>query len=90
MILGDVQLPPDKAIPFTVNLTWNYDDNRQFNGPDGYLPMNNGVNMPPAPEGYEVKYPDGFIVPVTGRRVRMAIQELGHDLIRSTRSRNRR
>jgi hypothetical protein len=57
----DILPPPDKAVPFTTNLTWNYDDNRQFNGPDGYLPMNNGVPVPPAPEGYEVKSPNSIV-----------------------------
>ena len=57
----DILLPPDKPVPFTTNLTWNYDDNRQFNGPDGFLPMVTGVSVPPAPEGYEVRNPGGFV-----------------------------
>lgn len=59
-IQTDIAIPPDKAVLFTTNLTWNYDDNRQYNGPDGYLPMTT-INVPPAPDGYVVLNPDGLI-----------------------------
>jgi hypothetical protein len=55
---SEILPPPDKAVPFTTNLTWNFGNHRQFNRPDGYLPINNGVPVPPAPDGYEVKFPD--------------------------------
>lgn len=59
---NEIPIPDDKPVTFTTNLTWNYGDNRQFNGPEGYLPMNDAVPVPPAPDGYDVKYPaDGFI-----------------------------
>jgi hypothetical protein len=55
-----VQMPPDKDVPFTANVVWNFDNHRRFNGPDGFLPLTT-VPVPPAPEGYEVKYPDSII-----------------------------
>ncbi|MEO7512427.1 MAG: peptidoglycan-binding protein [Gemmatimonadaceae bacterium] len=59
---GEILLPPDVPVPFTANLVWNFNNNnRRFNGPDGFLVLNNGVNVPPGPEGFEVKYPDGLI-----------------------------
>jgi hypothetical protein len=57
---GNIPVPPDQSVPFTANLTWNYDDNRQFNGPDGFLPMTT-VDVPPAPDGYRVKDTDGLV-----------------------------
>jgi hypothetical protein len=54
-------VPPDVPVPFTTNLTWNYGDNRQFNGPDGYRSLNENVAVPPGPEGYEVKNKNGLI-----------------------------
>jgi len=53
---------PDKPVTFTANLTWGgYDNHRQFNGTEGYLALSNAIPMPPAPDGYEVKYPDSPI-----------------------------
>ncbi len=57
----EVLLPPDKPVTFTANLTWNFDNTRKFNGPDGFLPLNNGVSVPPSPEGYEVKDPNSLL-----------------------------
>ena len=51
---------PDKDVPFTANVVWNFDNHRRFNGPDGFLSLTT-VPVPPAPEGYEVKYPDSMI-----------------------------
>jgi hypothetical protein len=57
----DIQYPPDKTVPFTANVQWNFGDNRQFNNPDfGFLPITT-IEVPPAPQGYEVKFKDGFI-----------------------------
>jgi hypothetical protein len=57
----EILLPPDKPVTFTTNLTWNFGDKRQFNGPDGYLPLNRAVPVPPAPDGFEVRNPDSFV-----------------------------
>jgi hypothetical protein len=54
------EIPPDKDVPFTANVVWNFDNHRRFNGPDGFLPLTT-VPVPPAPDGYEVKYPDSII-----------------------------
>ena len=57
----EILVPPDKPVPFTANITWGgYDDHRQYNGPEGFLPLGS-VDVPPAPDGYEVKNPDGYI-----------------------------
>jgi len=58
---GEIPLPPDKPVPFTANLTWNYDDDRKYNDPIGFLVMEAGVPMPPAPDGYEVRNPNGDV-----------------------------
>ena len=55
-----IPMPPDQVVPFTANVVWNFDDHRHFNGPDGFLPLT-AVPVPPAPDGYEVKYPDSII-----------------------------
>jgi hypothetical protein len=57
----NIPLPPDTPVPFTGNVTWNFgDDNRQFNDADGFRPI--GVlPVPPAPDGYEVKFPNGIV-----------------------------
>lgn len=58
---NDIPPLPDKPVPFTANVQWNFTDNsRQYNNSDGFLVLNT-INVPPAPEGYEVKNPDGFI-----------------------------
>lgn len=58
---SEIVLPPDKPISFTANLVWNFDNTRRFNGPDGYLPLDNGVPVPPAPDGYKVRDPNTII-----------------------------
>ena len=53
--------PSDKSVPFTANVQWNFTDNsRQFNNPDGFLPITT-IDTPPAPQGYEVKFENGYI-----------------------------
>lgn len=57
-----ILVPPDVPVPFTANIVWNFNNNKRHdNGPDGFLVLNNGVTVPPGPDGYEVKYPDGLI-----------------------------
>jgi hypothetical protein len=58
----DIPRPSDKSVPFTANVTWNFTDNsRQFNNPAlGFLPLTT-IDIPPVPEGYDVKFKDGFI-----------------------------
>lgn len=58
---AEVLLPPDKAVAFTANVTWDYGDDAQSNGPEGYLVMSNGVPVPPAPDGFEVRDPNGAL-----------------------------
>lgn len=53
-------IPPDQMVQFTANVVYDFDNSRQFNGPDGFLPLW-AVPVPPAPEGYEVQYPDSMI-----------------------------
>jgi hypothetical protein len=60
-VTTDIKYPPDVDVPFTTNLTWNFGDDRRYNGPDGFIPLNNSVPVPPAPDGYEVKVPNDFI-----------------------------
>jgi hypothetical protein len=55
-----IPIPPDKPVTFTTNAVWSGPDDRQYNGPDGFLPLTT-VDVPPAPDGYEVKIPDDFI-----------------------------
>lgn len=55
-----IPMPPDQVVPFTANVVWNFDNHRRFNGPDGFLPLTT-VPVPPAPDGYEVKYPDSIV-----------------------------
>lgn len=52
--------PPDKFVPFTVSTQWNFDDDIQYNGPDGFRVLGT-VLVPPGPDGYEVKESDAFI-----------------------------
>lgn len=53
-------IPPDVPQTFTANVAWTYDDDRQFNGPDGFLPMTTAP-VPAAPDGYRVKVPGGKV-----------------------------
>lgn len=54
------QYPPDKPVSFTGAVAWTFDNNRRFNGPDGFLPLG-AIPLPPAPEGYELKFPGSII-----------------------------
>jgi hypothetical protein len=61
------QYPPDKSVSFTGGVSWTFDNTRRFNGPDGFLPLG-AISLPPAPDGYELKYPGSIvdIVQVSG------------------------
>ena len=61
------QYPPDKSVSFTGALAWTFDNTRRFNGPDGFLPLG-AIALPPAPDGYELKYPGSImdLVQVSG------------------------
>ncbi len=58
----EIPLPPDKVVTFQTNLVWDFDDNVQDNqhhpGVDRqFVPMSI-YNIPPGPEGYELKLHD--------------------------------
>ena len=53
------QYPPDKSASFTGSVSWTFED-RMWNDPSGFLPLG-AVSLPPAPDGYELKYPGSFI-----------------------------
>ena len=54
---GQILMPSDKTVPFTANVTWNFDNTPHKNGPDGFFPLGR-ANIPPGPDGYDLKYPD--------------------------------
>ena len=55
------QYPPDKSVSFTGSVAWNYtDDDIHRGGPDGFLPLG-AITLPPAPDGYELKYPGSLV-----------------------------
>jgi hypothetical protein len=54
------QYPPDKSVSFTGPLAWTFDNTRRFAGPDGFLPLGS-IALPPAPDGYDLKYPGSVI-----------------------------
>ena len=50
-----IPLPADKIHTFTTNATWNFGDNRKYNDPNlGFVPLTT-FQLPPAPDGYQIK-----------------------------------
>lgn len=57
---ADIPLPPDKKVTFSGNVTWNPIEAIQVANSDHFLPLGR-LKVPPAPDGYEVKFPDGAV-----------------------------
>jgi hypothetical protein len=56
----DMPPPPDKKVTFSGNVTWNPIEVHQVANSDQFLPLGT-LPVPSAPDGYEVKYPDGLV-----------------------------
>jgi hypothetical protein len=53
-----VEVPPDRLQTFTTNATWDFGDNRKFNDPAyGFVYLTH-FDVPPAPDGFEIKKVD--------------------------------
>jgi hypothetical protein len=59
-VQSDLRLPDDQFVPFTANAVWDRGDNWFGNGPDGFNEMTS-FQVPPGPDGFEVKYPNGML-----------------------------
>jgi hypothetical protein len=57
-----IEIPTDRAVTIpAVTLPWEEDQDRQYNGPDGFRVMSDGISIPPAPAGFEVRGSDDYV-----------------------------
>lgn len=56
----EIPVPPDKKVTFSGNATWVPAKFNQVANSDHFLPLTR-IPVPPGPDGYEVKYPNGLI-----------------------------
>lgn len=54
---SEIPVPVNKPMTFTAKVSYNFGDNEQFNGPDGFLPLGTrtfGTELPDIPDGYDI------------------------------------
>lgn len=56
----EIPVPPDKKVTFSGNATWVPAKFYQVANSDNFLPLTR-IPVPPGPDGYEVKYPNGLV-----------------------------
>jgi hypothetical protein len=63
-VITDTPMPPDKPHAFTTGAVWDFGDNRKHNYPGiGFVPLTT-YQVPPPPDGYEIRtadFRDGYI-----------------------------
>jgi hypothetical protein len=63
-IISDTPPPPDKLQTFTTTAVWDFGDTRKYNYPGLGFVLCTTYQVPPAPDGYELRkadFPGGFI-----------------------------